>query len=422
MHALRLFFTGLCIIFACGSAASIAAAADFGTPPSGEVPVLFNDHTVYAKPDTLHRSRVLAAFFKDGAIYVPLRSMFEQMGASVTASADGTTFTATKSGASVSVTLGSALVTINGETRPLDVAPMRYHGVVLVPIRVLSEALGAYVQWVADRHVVVVRYVEPPAIATPAPVITASPAPVPLPSAAAPIVTAAPTAAPTERPYTVFIQGALSKAKNYNEFSAGQYCDSLLLSGAFVFKDAPLAVKVDYRRDTYVTSDALTDSIGNHYTQFATIDGGTAFTPVFRAKQTSLDVRLEFQVAAPHVLVGIAYLHADNNYGYPQLNAIGFGIEKLPDLRPGIGFYGSAFYYPSAGGSYTVPFPASINYTKSYDQHYALLKYDIGATLAFKHVPAYLFGGFGGDRYYVKQNAPIGQIHAGPYLGLGVKI
>ena len=41
------------------------AMADFGTPPSGEVPILFNDHHVYAKPDTLRQGRVLAAIPKN---------------------------------------------------------------------------------------------------------------------------------------------------------------------------------------------------------------------------------------------------------------------------------------------------------------------------------------------------------------------
>ncbi|HXM05927.1 MAG TPA: copper amine oxidase N-terminal domain-containing protein, partial [Candidatus Acidoferrum sp.] len=124
-----------------------ARAAGFGAPPSGEIPILFNDHTVYAKPDILEQARVLAALVENGEIYVPLRSMFEQMGATVSVSADGKTITAVKPGSSVSITLGKSEVIVDGETRSLDVPPMLYKGVVLVPVRVLSEAMGAYVQW-----------------------------------------------------------------------------------------------------------------------------------------------------------------------------------------------------------------------------------------------------------------------------------
>ncbi|HEV8021874.1 MAG TPA: hypothetical protein VGP41_11455, partial [Candidatus Lustribacter sp.] len=101
---------------------------------------------------------------------------------------------------------------------------------------------------------------------------------------------------------------------------------------------------------------------------------------------------------------------------------IGFGVEKLPDLRPGIGLYGSAFYYPTASGNYTVTTPGSPNFGAGYQQQYSILKYDIGAALVIAHSPVYLYGGYGGDQYTAKRNAPIGQVHNGPYLGLGVKI
>lgn len=99
----------LCVSWAGAHAATgqvpAIAPQNFGTPPSGEIPILFNDHTVYTKPDILKQSRVLAALVRNGQIYIPLRSMFEQMGATVTASADGNTVTATKPGGTVSVTV-----------------------------------------------------------------------------------------------------------------------------------------------------------------------------------------------------------------------------------------------------------------------------------------------------------------------------
>ena len=404
-------------------AAPAIADADFGTPPSGEVPILFNDHTVYATPDLLKRNRVLAALVRGHQIYVPLRSMFEQMGATVSASADGKTVTASKRDANVSVTLGKSEVVINGESRPLDVPPMLYRGVVLVPVRVISEALGAYVQWVPEKRVVVVRYfatppTAPPAIVTPTPIVTSAPIVVPTV-----VPTAIPTAVPTQASYTAFIAGAIAAPKTYNEFSRGQYCPrSFLINGALLLKNTPVALKVDYRQQVYVTSDNVTDSLANHYTQFATIDRGVAFTPVFLARQSSLDARLEFEIAPHHFNLGVGYLHTTTNYGYPNLNAIGFGAEKLPDLHPGLGLFGSAFYYPSASGDYTVTNPTSSNLGKTYRQQYGILKYDIGLTLVFAHSPLYLHGGFNGDRYMAKSNAPINQTHDGPYVGLGIKI
>jgi len=407
---------------AAADAAPPPGGAAFGSPPSGEIPIIYNDHTVYAKPDILKRSRVLAALVKNGRIYIPLRSMFEQMGAAVSVSGDGKTIVATKDGASVSVTLGRAEVVVNGETRPLDVPPMVYQGIVLVPVRVISEALGAYVLWVHDRRLVVVRY--NPAVPPPPP--TEQPVPLPQPTAAptiVPLVPPAPTPTPEPITYNGFIQAGFAAPHNYNEFSAGEFCpESYVISAGYAFKHSPFAVKLDYRQDVYVTSDNLTDGIGNHYTQFATIDGGVAFTSVFLARQSTLDARLEYQIAAPRIYLGVGYLHTANNYGYPQLNGAGVGIEKLPDLRPGVNFYGSAFYYPTASGNYTVNDPSSINAGKTYQQQYQILKYDVGLMLVFKHSPLYLHGGISGDRYGAKRNAPIGQTHDGPYLGLGVKL
>jgi hypothetical protein len=400
--------------FGCATAASPemgatpSAAAAFGSPPSGEYPILYNDHTVYATPDILKQSRVLAALIRDGQIYVPLRSMFEQMGATVTVSADGKTTTAVKPGASVSVTLDSNQVVINGETRPLDVPPILYHGIVLVPVRVLSEALGAYVQWVPDRRIVVVRYI--PATPPPSPTPSPTPAPEIVP----------PTPMPTATPYTLFVQAGMAAGSNYNEFSSGQYCPkSYVASGAWVIGSSGFAIKADYRSDSYVTNSNLTVPSGNQYTRFSTIDGGTAYTPVFLARQSTLDGRLLYQVAPSHVYVGIGYIQTSTNYGYPQLTGVGAGIEKLPDLRPGIGFYGSAFYYPSASGTYTVG--SGSNAGTALRQRYAITKYDIGASLTFGHAPIYLYGGFSGDRYAAKEHAPIDQTHGGPYLGLGMK-
>ena len=76
-----LLATGAVVI--AGIAPSFAAAMNFGSPPSGEIPILYNDHHVYSTPDRNKQGRVLAALVKNGTILVPLRSMFEAMGATV---------------------------------------------------------------------------------------------------------------------------------------------------------------------------------------------------------------------------------------------------------------------------------------------------------------------------------------------------
>jgi hypothetical protein len=175
--------------------AQTSSAADFGSPPSGQIPILYNDRHVYSKPDVLRAGRVLAAYAKGGTIYLPLRSMFEQMGATVSYDPSSQTATVTKPGATINVTVGKPEVIINGESRPLDVPPMMYHGVVLVPVRVISESMGAYVQWVSDRRLVVVRY------------IPATPPPTEAPAAPMPVETAVPQPPPSPTPNPLTIGG-----------------------------------------------------------------------------------------------------------------------------------------------------------------------------------------------------------------------
>jgi hypothetical protein len=169
----------LCAVCTVASAAPALADTDFGSPPSGQVPILFNDRHVYANPSILKQGRVLAAQVKNGTLLVPMRSMFEQMGAMVSFDASTQTVKATKPGVDVEVTLGKPQVVINGETRPLDVPPIMYKGVLLVPVRVLSEALGAYVEWVPDQRVAVVRYLTATPVPAPPVAPTRPPAPAP---------------------------------------------------------------------------------------------------------------------------------------------------------------------------------------------------------------------------------------------------
>lgn len=414
---LTLLFCGLGV--GAGSASKPAQASfalmavDFGTPPSGEVPIIYNDHHVYSKPDELKQSRVLAALVKDGTIFVPLRSMFEEMGATVSWDAASMTATVQKPGSSIQVTVGKNEVAINGETRPLDVPPEMYRGVVVVPVRVLSEAMGAYVLWLPDRHICVVRYIPPTVIPTAPPTQAPTAPPTPSPT---------PSPAPAASTYNGFIEAAGASSKTYNEFAAGQTCcRSYVASGGYVFQNSPIAIKVDYRQDEYLTSDNLIDPLGNHYTSFSTIDGGTALVPVFRARQNTLDGRLEYQIAAPRIYIGVGYIQASNNYGYPRLSGVGVGLEKLPDLTDGLNWFGSAYYYPTASGNYTNSNPASSTFGTTFRQQYQIVKYDLGLALVLARFPVYVYGGFSGDRYVAKQNAPINQTHSGPYIGLGVR-
>ena len=421
-----------------------AAAADFGPPPSGEVPILFNDRHVYAKPDRLKHGRVLAALVRGGTILIPLRSMFEQTGATV--SWDPTTKTAdvSKPGSDVKVTVGRPEVVINGESRPLDVPPEIYKGAVVVPVRVISEGMGAYVQWVPDRRIVVVRYVPatPPPPPPPPPTPTPPPPPPPPPTA-----TPSPTPAPPARnPYEHFIVGDyIFSPKVYNELSPGNSGTggSYSVRGAVEFPlfGLPWMLEGDYRSFSYPHNSGINPAFfaagvnpcntpagvgpANGDQGCVTVIGGYGQVPVpsFTARDTDFDGRFGLKIAEPRIYIGVGYLHRVENYGYPKQNGFGFGAEKLPDLENTFSVYGSVWYYPSISGNFTYPtvgVPAALaGTTDKFQQRF--LKYQIGGTLNLGNSGLFLDGGFLGDTIRGKNISPSDATHAGGYIGLGIK-
>jgi hypothetical protein len=82
-----------------------------------------------------------------GRVLVPLRGVFEALGAQVDYdSASGTVFAA-RGETQVQLRIGSTQATVNGEARVLDVPAQTRLGRTLVPLRFVSEAMGAQVTW-----------------------------------------------------------------------------------------------------------------------------------------------------------------------------------------------------------------------------------------------------------------------------------
>ena len=93
----------------------------------------------------------------DNRTMVPLRKIFEAMGAVVDWNNDSQTVTATKGDESVIATINSKNVYINGETKTLDVPPMVIDDRTLVPVRFVAEAFGANVDWNETTQTVVIN-------------------------------------------------------------------------------------------------------------------------------------------------------------------------------------------------------------------------------------------------------------------------
>ncbi|MFI5385385.1 MAG: copper amine oxidase N-terminal domain-containing protein [Fimbriimonadales bacterium] len=92
--------------------------------------------------------------YMNGRVLVPLRGIFEQLGAVVTWSRSTQNVSATKGDTDVELHIGSHVATVNGSPVNLDVPPMVMDGTTMVPIRFISEALGAQVGWLEAQQLV----------------------------------------------------------------------------------------------------------------------------------------------------------------------------------------------------------------------------------------------------------------------------
>jgi hypothetical protein len=99
-----------------------------------------------------------------GRTMVPMRFIGEAFGATVTWDAPTRrVFVETKGSLNhkpllMVMTIGSTKATANGKTMTLDVAPAIVAGRTFVPLRVISETLGAAVMWHADTRAVSIEY------------------------------------------------------------------------------------------------------------------------------------------------------------------------------------------------------------------------------------------------------------------------
>lgn len=80
-----------------------------------------------------------------GRVFVPLRGVFERLGASVVY-ANGQ-INATGNGKSISLHIGSTQASVNGQPVTVDVAPFLIGARTLVPLRFVAQALGATVDY-----------------------------------------------------------------------------------------------------------------------------------------------------------------------------------------------------------------------------------------------------------------------------------
>jgi len=91
-----------------------------------------------------------------GTVLVPLRGVFERLGATVMYDVATRTIMATQGATTVSLKIGDTQATVNGQQQTLSQPAQVVNGSTLVPLRFVSEALGADVRWVAANRTVII--------------------------------------------------------------------------------------------------------------------------------------------------------------------------------------------------------------------------------------------------------------------------
>jgi len=104
------------------------------------------DITVYVDGDPVYFANTGPRMMSNRVV-VPLRGVFEKMGASVDWNESDQSITCTKAAKKIWLRIGDRNATIDGNNVTLDQPAVIYRGTTMVPLRFVSEALGADVKW-----------------------------------------------------------------------------------------------------------------------------------------------------------------------------------------------------------------------------------------------------------------------------------
>lgn len=126
---------------------SSVACDVYGEDSSQQLRVVVNGNELYGAEPVI----------VNGSTMVPLRAIFEALGAEVNWNADTKTALGYANGKSVQITVNSTTAYVNGGEVYLAQSAIIQNGSTLVPARFIAESLGADVVWNADTKTVVIN-------------------------------------------------------------------------------------------------------------------------------------------------------------------------------------------------------------------------------------------------------------------------
>ncbi|MGN1318343.1 MAG: stalk domain-containing protein, partial [Lachnospirales bacterium] len=98
-----------------------------------------------------------APYIENGTTMVPMRAIFEALGAEVNYDNETKIISAKKDSTVILLASGSKGAFLNGEEKDLGVEVANKNGNTMVPLRFVSEALGAKVEWNGESRTVIIE-------------------------------------------------------------------------------------------------------------------------------------------------------------------------------------------------------------------------------------------------------------------------
>lgn len=222
--------------------------------------------------------------------------------------------------------------------------------------------------------------------ASPAPLATNAPAGAPASPAPS-----APLAHPRPARPDAFIQF---------ELASFEYVDNYLTNGvsAYGTPSVALGTRIPILGQTVLLdAEFHVESYFHPAKVVPTAGGGTVFIPSLTAREYTQDGRVAVLVAKPDIYVGLgAYYHA-TNYGFPELTALGFGVEKLPNFHRSASTFGRLYFYPNVNNE--DPFFDTAS-GRPLGPRFSLLRYQGGGTLRISPIDGFLTYAVDGERFW----------------------
>ena len=109
------------------------------------------DQMAWVRAANQHRA------IEDGSTLVPMRFLFEQMGADVEWNQETQTATATLDNTAVTFAIDDTNAEVNNTPATMDVPARLINGKTMVPLRFLSEEMGFEVTWDAESRTAIIE-------------------------------------------------------------------------------------------------------------------------------------------------------------------------------------------------------------------------------------------------------------------------